>query len=222
MTAPVPGPIGTPYKKPGKHWAAGYHTGVDYPVPEGTRVNSPSASTLIYAGRYGGWGRAYGIHIIGETIVGGVRYQWMVAHLSKIREGKGAHVAAGQLVGQSGYTGNVRPKGPRGAHAHFEVRVYPFRYGDDVNPAVLINHKPIPVDRMDPKNYGPGHVGVHITQLGQALVAKGFGKHYAQGPGPVWGEADRLNTRDFQRAQGWTGDDADGLPGGETLRRVFA
>lgn len=216
MTAPVAGPIGTRYKKLGSHWKLGYHTGVDYPVPVGTRVNAPSASTIIHAGRYGGWGSAYGIHIIGETIVTGVRYQWIVAHLSKIREGKGSHVAAGQLVGRSGATGNVT-----GPHVHFEVREWPYRYGDDVNPAVLINHKPGTVDKMDPANYGPGHVGSHITQLGQALVAKGFGDHYSQGPGPVWGEADRLNVRDFQRAQGWTGDDADGLPGAETLRRVY-
>lgn len=217
MTAPVAGPIGTPYKKKGSHWALGYHTGVDYPVPVGTRVNAPSASTIIYAGRYGGWGRAYGNHIIGETIVAGVRYRWIVAHLSKIREGAGAHVAAGQLVGRSGATGNVT-----GPHVHFEVRKAPYRYGDDVNPAILIQHKPGSVDKMDPANYGPGHVGSHITQLGQALVAKGFGDHYMSGPGPVWGEADRLNVRDFQLVQGWTGDDADGLPGGETLRRVFA
>jgi hypothetical protein len=190
---------------------------VDYLVGVGTRVNAPAASTIIYAGRYGGWGRAYGIHSIGECVVNGVRYQWINAHLSAIREGKGAHVAAGQIVGRSGNTGNST-----GPHDHFEVRRYPFRYGDDVNPAVLINHKPGVVDKMDPANYGPGHVGQHITWLGQRLVAKGYGTHYTSGPGPVWGEADRLNVRDFQRAQGWTGSDADGLPGKETLKRLAA
>lgn len=216
MVAPVKGPIGTPYKKKGK-WALGYHTGVDYPVPVGTRVDSPSASTIVYAGRYGGWGRAYGIHTIGETIVNGVRYQWINAHLSKTLVKKSAHVAAGQQVGKSGNTGNST-----GPHDHFEVRKYPFRYGDDVNPAVLINHKPGPVDKMDPKNYGPGHVGPHITWLGQRLVKHGFGDYYEQGPGPVWGAADRANVREFQKAQGWAGADADGLPGRETLKRLTA
>lgn len=215
MTAPVPGPIGTPYKKAGSHWALGYHTGVDYEVPPGTRVNAPSASTIIYAGRYGGWGRAYGNHVVGETIVGGVRYQWIVAHLSKIKTTVGAHVAAGQLVGLSGATGNVT-----GPHVHFEVRRYPFTYGKDVNPAILIQHKPGTVDKMDPANYGPGHVGPHVTWLGNQLVRKGFGNYYTDGPGPVWSDADRRNVAEFQRAQGWHGDDADGYPGHETLKRL--
>jgi hypothetical protein len=78
------------------------------------------------------------------------------------------------------------------------------------------------IDRMDPANYGPGHEGAHITWLGDRLVAHGFGRHYTTGPGPVWGDADKLNVRDFQRAQDWTGDDADGFPGRETLKRLAA
>ncbi|APD18551.1 endolysin [Streptomyces phage Picard] len=62
----------------------------------------------------------------------------------------------------------------------------------------------------------------HVTQLGRALVAKGYGKHYRTGPGPRWTEADRLNVQAFQRAQGWRGADADGFPGPETWRRLFA
>lgn len=219
MVAPVAGPIGTPYGKKGSHWSLGFHTGVDYPVPVGTRVNSPAASTIVHAGRYGGWGSSYGIHIIGECIVSGVRYRWIVAHLSKTLVSKGDHVAAGQLVGLSGNTGNST-----GPHVHFEVRKPPYGFNarDIVNPAVLIQHKPGPIDKMDPENYGPGHVGQHVTWLGSRLVAKGYGTHYQQGPGPVWGEADRLNVRDFQRAQGWVGQDANGMPGKETLKRLAA
>jgi murein DD-endopeptidase MepM/ murein hydrolase activator NlpD len=218
MVAPVKGPIGTPYGKPGK-WAWGKHPGDDYPVPVGTRVTAPAASTIIFAGRYGSgsWGgRDYGNHVVGECIVNGVRYQWIVAHLSKVLVKKGQHVAAGQIVGLSGNTG--RTTGP---HVHFEVRAYPFNYANKfVNPAVLINHKPGPVDKMDPQNYGPGHSGQHITWLGTQLVKHGFGEYYTQGPGPVWGNADRANVREFQKAQGWSGLDADGLPGKETLKRL--
>lgn len=78
------------------------------------------------------------------------------------------------------------------------------------------------IDRMDPKNYGPGHIGEHITWYGERLIVHGFGKHYTSGPGPVWGAADRDNTIDFQKAQGWSGSNADGLPGAETLRRLAA
>lgn len=81
---------------------------------------------------------------------------------------------------------------------------------------------PKPTDRMDPASYGPGKTGPQITWLGERLVLHGFGGAYDVGPGPRWGEADRANVRAFQRAQGWTGDNADGYPGKETLKRLAA
>ncbi|MFE7233889.1 peptidoglycan-binding protein [Streptomyces sp. NPDC057596] len=70
--------------------------------------------------------------------------------------------------------------------------------------------------------FKPGQSNKYVTQLGQQLVKKGYGKHYAVGPGPRWGEADRRNVEAFQRAQKWTGSDADGYPGPETWRRLFS
>lgn len=61
-----------------------------------------------------------------------------------------------------------------------------------------------------------------ITALGRQLAKKGFGKYYTSGPGPRWGEADRRNVEAFQRAQGWRGAEANGYPGPETWRRLFA
>ncbi|HEY9368499.1 peptidoglycan-binding protein [Streptomyces sp.] len=67
--------------------------------------------------------------------------------------------------------------------------------------------------------FGPGADNKYVTQLGKMLVERGGGRFYADGgPGPRWGEADRRATEAFQRAQGWTGKDADGLPGAETWR----
>lgn len=209
--------IDTRWRKPGSHWKAGYHPGVDFEVPPGSRVSAPAPSTIVFAGRYGGWGSAFGKHVVGETILGGKRYRWIVAHLSAINVSKGQHVAAGQLVGASGATGNVT-----GPHVHIEVRDRSFGYGQDVDPQIVLAYKPGPIDKMDPANYGPGHVGPHVTWLGERLVAHGFGRHYKTGPGPVWGDADKANVRDFQLAQGWTGGDADGLPGRETLKRLAA
>ena len=82
--------------------------------------------------------------------------------------------------------------------------------------------EPTPVNKMDPKNYGRGKVGAHITWYGERLVKHGFGDAYDIGPGPVWGEADELNTKAFQNDQGWSGAAADGLPGPETLKRLAA
>ncbi|MFJ7900608.1 peptidoglycan-binding protein [Streptomyces sp. NPDC096198] len=70
--------------------------------------------------------------------------------------------------------------------------------------------------------FRPGTTSPEITRLGRRLVEKGFGRHYAGGPGPRWSEADRRNVEAFQRAQGWRGRAADGYPGPETWRRLFS
>lgn len=70
--------------------------------------------------------------------------------------------------------------------------------------------------------FRPGADNRYVTQLGRQLVKKGYGKHYTSGPGPRWGEADRRGVEAFQRAQGWRGGAADGYPGPETWRRLFA
>lgn len=70
--------------------------------------------------------------------------------------------------------------------------------------------------------FAPGQSNGHVQKLGAQLVKKGYGTHYAKGPGPRWTEADRRNVEGFQRAQGWRGSAADGYPGPETWRRLFA
>ncbi|MFI6979303.1 peptidoglycan-binding protein [Embleya sp. NPDC050154] len=69
--------------------------------------------------------------------------------------------------------------------------------------------------------YGYGAHGDHVTAVGRALVAAGFGAHYTSGPGPDWTDADSLNYRDYQRSLGYSGSDADGLPGEASLIRLL-
>lgn len=64
--------------------------------------------------------------------------------------------------------------------------------------------------------FGPGADNQYVTQLGTMLVARGAAAYYTSGPGPRWSDADRRATQAFQLAQGWTGADADGLPGPQT------
>ncbi|MGW7819116.1 peptidoglycan-binding protein [Streptomyces puniciscabiei] len=71
-------------------------------------------------------------------------------------------------------------------------------------------------------HFGPGAENAYVTQLGRRLVEKGFGMFYTADPGPRWGDADRRAVEAFQRAQGWRGGAADGYPGPETWRRLFA
>lgn len=66
------------------------------------------------------------------------------------------------------------------------------------------------------KYFGPGKNNAHVTRLGKMLVERGGKRFYKVGPGPRWSEADRKATRAFQRAQGWRGAAADGIPGPTT------
>lgn len=212
-------PVGTPYKRRGKMWKLQYHTGVDYLAPTGSQASAPLTSRIVFAGRVGGWGTAYGNHVVGETKVAGRTYRWITAHLSRVDVKKGQVVGTGQRVGLTGATGNVS-----GPHLHFEVRVSPFTYGKDVDPVVLVNATEPGggVDRLDPSNYYLGATGPHVTWLGQRLVAHGFGRFYKSGPGPVFTSVDRSAVAAFQKAQGWKGGAADGFPGHETLTRLAA
>ncbi|MEV6695787.1 peptidoglycan-binding protein [Streptomyces sp. NPDC051453] len=66
------------------------------------------------------------------------------------------------------------------------------------------------------KSFGAGADNANVTRLGKLLAGRGGGRFYTTGPGPRWGEADRRATQAFQRAQGWRGASADGLPGPTT------
>jgi hypothetical protein len=70
--------------------------------------------------------------------------------------------------------------------------------------------------------FRPGTSNAYVAQLGRQLVKRGYGKHYTSGPGPRWSEAHRRSVEAFQRAQGWRGAAANGFPGPETWRRLFA
>ncbi|MFD8516611.1 peptidoglycan-binding protein [Streptomyces antimycoticus] len=63
------------------------------------------------------------------------------------------------------------------------------------------------------------HGGRHsaiVTAMGRRLVALGFGRHYTNGPGPDWTNADKANVRDFQLSRPDLAGDADGIPGPKT------
>ncbi|MGW2550146.1 peptidoglycan-binding protein [Streptomyces sp. NPDC001635] len=85
-----------------------------------------------------------------------------------------------------------------------------------------VTAKPTPPKFPGRDKFGPGKSNTYITQLGQQLVRKGYGKHYTQGPGPKWSDADRKNVRDFQLAHDSLAGDADGLPGPQTWALLFS
>jgi len=115
-TSPVPGvspSYGYGAKDASGIWntsSSNSHTGLDYPVPEGTNIIAVRAGTVIDEGL----GKDYGIYVQIQQEDG---YQSIYAHLSAKSVQVGDTVAAGQSIGKSGSTGNVS-----GPHLHYEVR----------------------------------------------------------------------------------------------------
>ena len=130
MPSPIAGKTpSTPYKKLGKWWSKGYHTGVDYAVPVGTDVLAVADGKITNAN----WGKSYGTQIV-QKLDGG----WFIyAHLSKALVKPGDKVVAGQVIAKSGNTGNST-----GPHLHAEYRSnIKWSAGKDLDPAKLIGTK---------------------------------------------------------------------------------
>ena len=127
MASPIKdGKITTPYKKLGKMWSRGYHTGVDYAIKSGTEVLAVADGKIEPAN----WGKSYGIQAV-QKVEGG----WVIyAHLSKLEVKSGDKVVKGQKIGLSGNTGNSS-----GPHLHFEMRDnIRWSAGKDVDPKGIL------------------------------------------------------------------------------------
>jgi murein DD-endopeptidase MepM/ murein hydrolase activator NlpD len=121
------GKISTAYKKAGKHWSKGYHTGVDFAVPIGTPVLAVADGIITTAT----WGKAYGVQVVQRVAQGWVIY----AHLNAKRVKPGQTVKAGQLIGESGNSGT----NTTGAHLHLELRDnVRWSNGKDLDPKELL------------------------------------------------------------------------------------
>jgi hypothetical protein len=70
--------------------------------------------------------------------------------------------------------------------------------------------------RLSNLRLGIQHNDVKVYQ--KALRAKGFAKFNPSGVTGLYGAETKAMTAAFQRAQGWSGDDADGFPGPRTLK----
>jgi murein DD-endopeptidase MepM/ murein hydrolase activator NlpD len=85
------------------------HTGQDFAAPIGTKVFAAAAGTIVSAGYEGSYGNKIVVRHEDGT-------ETWYCHLSRF-EMTGGEVAAGQLIGRVGTTGNST-----GPHLHFEVR----------------------------------------------------------------------------------------------------
>lgn len=136
LVNPVPGKkITSKYRIPGKHWSCGYHTGVDYAAPTGTKVVACKSGKVLEAKNGVSFGPSYGLAVI---IDHGDGMKAVYAHLSKIDVKTGDRVRSGDKIGEVGSTGNST-----GPHLHLEVRTSPWKYANkDIDPDIIIKHKP--------------------------------------------------------------------------------
>ncbi len=96
-----------------------FHAGMDFAASYGSTIRAADSGTVIFAGWYGGYGRAVIIdHGKGITTLYG--------HSSELYVTEGQGVERGQAIAAVGSTGLST-----GPHLHFEVR----RHGSPVNPA---------------------------------------------------------------------------------------
>jgi murein DD-endopeptidase MepM/ murein hydrolase activator NlpD len=108
---------------------AGYHTGIDYRAPVGTKVFATRGGRIVHSGYGGGYGPAYGLYVVLQTRYRFRTRQVLYAHLSKSKVAVGQRVRAGDVIGLSGETGNTN-----GPHLHYEERVYPYGYWNHYRP----------------------------------------------------------------------------------------
>jgi len=98
---------------PNGTWVRGFyagHSGIDIAAPIGTPIYAANAGPILYAG-WNSWG--YG----STVVIGHGPFSTLYGHMSSIAVSCGQTVAAGQVIGTVGSSGNSS-----GPHLHFEIR----------------------------------------------------------------------------------------------------
>ena len=86
-----------------------FHAGIDFSVPEGSKVHSTGDGIIAFSGYDKGFGQKI-------TINHGYGYKTIYAHLSKSLVRQGQNVKRGDIIALSGNTGLST-----GSHMHYEV-----------------------------------------------------------------------------------------------------
>jgi murein DD-endopeptidase MepM/ murein hydrolase activator NlpD len=102
-------------------WSSG-HTGLDFGAPEGTALVAIGPGVVTEVAYDGAYGSKTVIRLEDGTVL------WY-CHQSRQDVAVGDHVAAGDVIGAVGSTGNTT-----GAHLHLEVRTH----GEPIDPAAAL------------------------------------------------------------------------------------
>lgn len=204
------GTVRVPYGVRGSLWAAGYHTGTDFIANIGTPLHATKPGVVVFAGYHGGWGAAYGYHIVISSWHNGRLIRHMYAHMSHLAVGLGERVKGGQYIGQSGNSGHTT-----GPHLHYEERWAPFGYYDNKAP-VLLDWSPKPVIHVS--RVQPGKTNRDVARLKRRM------NKYFPKKKKIWGPRFTKELQDryseFQRNLGYEGPAANGKPGRTSLEKL--
>lgn len=99
---------------------SGYHGGTDVPVTTGTKVYAMDGGIVQSSGYQSGQAgydpKGYGNYVILKHEIDGKTFYTVYAHLSKVNVKTNDSISQGQLIGESGNTGNST-----GPHLHIEL-----------------------------------------------------------------------------------------------------
>lgn len=144
MTRPISSGVGVSFAYGRRYTNGIIHKGVDFSDGrEGHDVFSCLNGTVTHAG-YGGWGPAYGQHVIVRSVFNGKTKWVLYGHLKTENVSVGETVKAGEKLGTSGgrygqrYSGNST-----GPHLHVQVG-YANRYDRYEDPWAVINSSTTP------------------------------------------------------------------------------
>lgn len=114
---------------PNPRYEIGYHTGIDISSENGLRIVAPIDGKIIQAAYLPSYGNTVRIRSRDGKV------EVWLAHLAAFKPGlvAGRSIAAGTEVGTMGNSGT----NSSGVHLHYEARVPPFKYGNDINPQTL-------------------------------------------------------------------------------------
>ncbi len=163
----------------GWRWNRGHH-GVDIALRTGDPVHAAFGGTVRIAARMGGYGNCVVLrHPNGlETLYG---------HLSKINVRHGQQVAAGDVIGHGGSTGNST-----GPHLHFECR---FLY-QPFDPEWILDFDRYAL-RTRRLHLDKSYFGIRKPHHGEALDYKADGSIIKEGKKRPKNQATTLNPKDF-------------------------
>src|ERR1700730_17781195 len=113
LTLPVAGPVTSPFGSRGSpvNGAQEVHEGIDFGAAQGTPIRAAASGKVSFAGQMSGYG-----NIVIVKHAGGLSTRY--AHQSAMLVTAGQPVAAGEVIGAVGATGDAT-----GPHLHFEVRL---------------------------------------------------------------------------------------------------